>query len=380
MNLREELDRRHADGLLRRRLTLEGAQGPHVRVAGRDYLAFASNDYLGLANHPALAEAVAQGAQRYGVGAGASHLIVGHGRAHDTLEQELADFVGLPRALLFSTGYMANLGVVSALVGRHDEVFADKLNHASLNDAVVLSRARMRRYPHGDVRILGRLLAESAAPRKLVVTDGVFSMDGDVAPLKELLALCERHGAFLLVDDAHGFGVLGARGRGILSHFALASPSIIYMATLGKAIGVAGAFVAGHPDCVEILIQRARPYVYTTAFPPLLAAAVSASLAIVQEDEWRRDHLATLIRRLRQGLASGRWRLSPSTTPIQPLLVGGNQEALDLSEALRAQGLLVPAIRPPTVPRDSARLRISLSAAHTLKDIERLVDVLCALS
>ncbi len=351
-----------------------------MRVAGHDYLAFASNDYLGLANHPALAEAVTQAARRYGVGSGASHLIVGHGHAHDTLEQELADFVGLPRALLFSTGYMANLGVVSALVGRQDEVFADKLNHASLNDAVVLSRARMRRYPHADMGVLERLLAQSDAPRKLVVTDGVFSMDGDVAPMAELLALCERHGAFLLVDDAHGFGVLGEGGRGILNHFALASPRIIYMATLGKAVGVMGAFVAGDADCVETLIQRARTYIYTTALPPLVAAAVSASLAIVREDDWRRDRLATLIQRLRQGLAAGRWRLLPSTTPIQPLLVGGNREALELSEALRAHGLLVPAIRPPTVPRDSARLRISLSAAHTLNDIDRLVDALSSLN
>jgi 8-amino-7-oxononanoate synthase len=375
--LAAELADLESRGLKRQRRLLETPQGARVRVDGRDYIAFCSNDYLGLAAHPELIEAAREGAARYGVGAGASHLILGHLAAHHELEQRLAAFIGLPRALLFSTGYMANLGVVTALTGRGDAVFADRLNHASLNDAALLSRADFRRYPHLDLAALGRLLAASGARRKLVVTDAVFSMDGDVAPLPDLIALCERHDAWLLLDDAHGFGVLGSGGRGTPAHFNTGSPRLIYMATLGKAAGVFGAFVAGAAGMVEALVQRARPYIYTTAAPPLLSVALMKSLDLIRADEWRRHHLRNLIALLRERLKPGRWRLAPSSTAIQPLVIGGSDEAVAVSEHLARIGLLVPAIRPPTVPEGTARLRISLSAAHELADVERLAEAIC---
>lgn len=375
-DLPDELKELEAQGLLRRRRMLESAQGVHVRVDGRDYLAFCSNDYLGLASHPALIDAACRGAAQYGVGAGASHLVVGHSEAHHRLELALAAFVGLPRALLFSTGYMANLGVVSALLGRNDVVLADKLNHASLNDAALLSRARFLRYSHLDLAQLERTLASARGRRKLVVTDAVFSMDGDIAPVPELLDLCERHDAWLMLDDAHGFGVLGENGKGVLEHFGVGSERIVYMATLGKAAGVFGAFVAGSESLIETLIQRARTYIYTTAFPPLLATALLASLHLFREEGWRRGQLRELIGWFRSHLQLERWRLLPSDTPIQPLIVGDNDETVRLSEALRAQGILVPAIRPPTVPKGQARLRISLSAAHSREDLRRLCQAL----
>jgi 8-amino-7-oxononanoate synthase len=374
--LGRELDEREAAGLLRHRRLLESAQGAHIRVDGGELLSFCSNDYLGLANHPALIEAVRQAADEVGVGSGASHLITGHHRLHHELEDALAKFVNMPRALLFSTGYMANLGIVSALVGRGDEVFADRLNHASLNDAVVLSRATLKRYPHGDMEALEKLLAASVAKRKLVLADAVFSMDGDIAPVREMLALCEKYDAWLMLDDAHGFGVLGANGRGVLEHFGLHSPRIIYMATLGKAAGVAGAFVAGEPALIETLLQNSRTYIYTTATPPLLAAALLASLTIIETESWRRERLQRLIAALRDGLQLQRWQLAESMTPIQPLIIGSNDEALQVSERLLQRGILVPAIRPPTVPKGTARLRISLSAAHTEDDVARLVDAI----
>src|SRR4051812_30715984 len=276
-----ELTALDASSLRRRRRTLESAQSARVVVDGRDYVAFCSNDYLGLAADPRLIAAACEGAQASGVGAGASHLILGHTSAHHRLEIALAEFVHLPRAVLFSTGYMANMGVVTALVGRHDDVFADKLNHASLNDGVLLSRANFKRYAHADLAALERMLAASTARRKLVITDAVFSMDGDIAPVPDLIQLCERYDAWLLLDDAHGFGVLGGNGSGVLEHFGVASPRIIYMATLGKAAGVAGAFVAGEHNAIETLIQSARTYIYTTATPPLLAHALLASLEII---------------------------------------------------------------------------------------------------
>jgi 8-amino-7-oxononanoate synthase len=367
-----------ARGLRRERRVLESPQGARVTVDGRAYVAYCSNDYLGLAAHPELVAAVREGAERYGVGAGASHLILGHGAAHHALEERLAAFVGLPRALLFSTGYLANLGIVTALAGRGDAVFADRLNHASLNDAALLSRAEFKRYPHLDLNALERLLAGSRARRKLIVTDAVFSMDGDIAPVPELLALAERHDAWLVLDDAHGFGVLGRAGQGVLAHFGARSPRIVYMATLGKAAGVFGAFAAGVPDMVETLLQRARPYVYTTATPPLLAVAALKSLELVERQEWRRDRLKELVARLRARLALERWQLAPSETAIQPLVIGASAEAVAVSRALAREGLLVPAIRPPTVPQGTARLRISLSAAHELADVERLADALNA--
>jgi len=377
--LATELAELEEHGLQRKRRILETPQGARVTVDGRDYVAFCSNDYLGLASHPALIEAAREGAARHGVGAGASHLILGHAAAHHALEAALAAFVGLPRALLFSAGYLANIGVITALVGREDAVFADRLNHASLNDAALLSRANFRRYPHLDLAALERLLAAPRARRKLVVTDAVFSMDGDIAPVPELLALCERHDAWLLLDDAHGFGVLGRAGRGVLAHFDVQSPRVIYMATLGKAAGVFGAFVAAPGEVIEILVQRARSYVYTTAPPPLLAHALMKSLELIEREQWRRDRLAQLITLLKQGLIKKRWRLMPSGTAIQPLMIGTNEEAMAVSEALARAGLLVPAIRPPTVPQGTARLRISLSAAHEREDVERLAAALNAL-
>jgi len=375
-SLSEELHRLEADGLLRRRRVLDSPQGARIVVDGEEYLSFCSNDYLGLASHPALIEALQQGAARFGVGGGASHLVSGHFASHHDLETQLAAFVGLPRALLFSTGYMANLGIVTALMGRDDEVFADKLNHASLNDAALLSRAKLTRFPHLDLVALERRLAASRARRKLVAVDAVFSMDGDIASVPELLALCERYDSWLLLDDAHGFGVLGKDGRGVLEHFAVASPRIVYMATLGKAAGVAGAFAAGSETLIEYLIQRARTYIYTTAMPPPLAVATSASLGLIAAEGWRRERLAELIGVLRRSLNVSRWQLLPSATAIQPLVIGANRETLDVSEALRQRGLWVPAIRPPTVPKGQARLRISLSAAHQVADVERLAAAL----
>lgn len=374
--LSEDLKLLDTQGLRRRRRVLESAQGAQVMADGRPCLSFCSNDYLGLASHPALIEAMQQAAAQFGVGAGASHLVSGHSTLHHTLESELAVFAGQPAALLFSTGYMANLGVATALLGRGDEIFADKLNHASLNDAALLSRARLIRYPHLDLAVLEKRLAASKARRKLVVTDAVFSMDGDVAPVPALLALCECYDALLMLDDAHGFGVLGAEGRGVLEHFGAASGRIVYMATLGKAAGVSGAFVAGPLELVDYLVQRARTYVYTTATPPALAAALSASLRLVGEDAWRRKRLQELVAGLRQRLKLQRWRLMDSFTPIQPVIIGANEETLAVSEELRKRGIWVPAIRPPTVPKGEARLRITLSASHSLVDVERLAQAL----
>lgn len=370
------LHSRKSNGLYRHRLTLEGSQGAHVSIAGQNYLSFCSNDYLGLANHPELIEAVCEGAHQYGVGAGASHLIIGHHTSHHKLEEMLANFTGFPRALLFSSGYMANAGVVTALVGRGDEIYSDKLNHASLNDAAMLSHAKWIRYPHLDLAILEQRLSVSQANCKLVITDAVFSMDGDIAPVTELLALCEKYNAWLLLDDAHGFGVLGNQGRGIVSHFNFSSPRIIYMATLGKAAGVSGAFVAGQEVVIETLIQYARSYIYTTAMPPLLSYTLLKSLVLIKREGWRRRKLIQLTEHLKKELQLLRWNLLPSDTPIQPVIIGGNSEVMQIRNALQERGILIPAIRPPTVPKNSARLRISLSAAHSTKDIERLAAAL----
>jgi 8-amino-7-oxononanoate synthase len=346
-------------------------------------LAFCSNDYLGLAQHPALAEAAREAATRCGVGAGASPLVSGHSASNDALERELAAFVGLPRALYFYAGYAANVGIVPALAGRGDAVFSDALNHACLIDGARLSRATIHRLPHADLDALAGALQGSDARRKLIVTDAVFSMDGDVADIPALLALAERHDALLLVDDAHGFGVRGPQGRGSLAAAGLAgaqaSRRIVYMATLGKAAGVAGAFVAGDATLVEWLLQKTRSYLFATAAPALLAEALRASLRLVEHDDARRAHLQRLIRRLRDGLAGAPWRLADSHTPIQPLMVGANRDALALMEALAQRGLWVPAIRPPTVPEGTARLRIALSAAHRPDDVDRLVEAIhCA--
>lgn len=378
--LEAELSRRRAQKLYRERLVLESPQGVEVRVGAQTLLSFCSNDYLGLANDPRVIAAFQQGAQRYGVGAGASHLVSGHSRAHHALEEELADFTCAARALLFSTGYMANLGVMSALTERHDSIFEDRLNHASLIDAARLARARVTRYPHADVARLAEILKH--APRAgLVTTDAVFSMDGDIAPLAGLAGLASEHGARLLVDDAHGLGVLGQNGRGTLEHLGMPlAPPVILMGTLGKALGVFGAFVAGEEALIETLIQRARTYIYTTALPPAVAEAVRASLRIVREEGWRRDRLRALVARFRAGAERLGLVLLASPTPIQPVVLGTAEAALEASQRLREQGILVPAIRPPTVPEGSARLRITFSAAHEQKHVDRLLDALANIS
>lgn len=375
-NLGAELADLEQQGLRRHRRVLESRQGVRVRVDGREYLSFCSNDYLGLAADPRIAEMAAESIRQFGLGAGASHMVSGHHRTHDDLELALAKFSGLPRALLFSSGYLANLAVVTVLAGRSSDIFADRLNHASLNDAMILSRARCKRYPHCDPAALEALLMRSRAADKVVVTDAVFSMDGDIAPLSDIARLCERYGAWLVVDDAHGFGVLGENGGGALAHFGLDSPHIAYVGTLGKAAGVSGAFVAGSEQLVELLIQRARTYIFSTASPPLLAAALMKSIELMRAEDWRRQRLVELSARISSTLELRKWRLLPSQTAIQPLIVGENSAAVALSAALATEGILVPAIRPPTVPKGSSRLRISLSAAHTEADVDLLVKLL----
>ena len=375
--LSAQLEQLESDGLKRRRRTLEAPCGPLARVDGRDLISFCSNDYLGLASDPALIEAACAGARQWGVGSGASHLVSGHQAPHDLLEQRLASFTGFEKTLLLSTGFMANLGIVPALVGRGDAVFADKLNHASLIDAVQLSRADSQRYPHGDLTALERLLAKSTAKRKLILTDAVFSMDGDLAPLPELLELAERFDAWLVIDDAHGFGVLGPNGRGSLAHFAMPhAERIVYMGTLGKAAGGSGAFVAGSETVVEWLLQRARTYIFTTGSSPAMACALLAGLDLIEHGDDRRTHLRKLGAQLRDGLDDTRWQLMPSPTAIQPVIIGDNHEALRVANALFQRGLWVPAIRPPTVPKGTARLRVSLTAAHTGEQVAQLVDAL----
>jgi len=380
--LERELIRRRDSGLARTRRIVESAQGPRLSLGGRSVLAFASNDYLGLANAPAVVDAARDAIARWGVGAGASHLIVGHAAPHAALEDELAAFVAPcpgARALTFSSGYLANLAILTALASRDDVVFADRLNHACLTDGARLSRATFTRYAHCDVDALERAMTAGGGRRRFIVTDAVFSMDGDIAPLPDLLRLAEAFDAWLVVDDAHGFGVLGD-GRGTLAHFGLRSERIVYMGTLGKAAGVAGAFVAAHPSVIETLLQTARSYVYTTAAPPLLAAALSAALRAIRADGFRRARLTALIAAFRAGAADLPWTLLPSSTPIQPLIVGDVATALAVSDALLARDIFVPAIRPPTVPAGTARLRVSLSAAHAPEDVDALTAELHAIA
>ena len=365
--------------LLRVRQVYDGPQGAELTIAGRRYVNFCSNDYLGLARDPALTQALSDGAARFGVGSGASPLVCGHNSAHQALEAELATFTGRERALVFSTGYMANLGVVSTLAGRGDWVVEDRLNHASLIDAAILSRARLRRYPHVDVAALERILAQSASQNKLVLTDGVFSMDGDRAPLAAIARICARHGAWLMVDDAHGMGVLGKTGAGSLEVVGLGMEAVpILMGTFGKAFGVFGAFVAGSHVLIESLIQVARSYVYTTALPPALAETIRVSLRLVRAGSERRKHLSALIGRFTTKAAERGLPLTGSDTPIQPLILGEASKAVAVSEALKAHGILIVPIRPPTVPKGTARLRVTLSAAHSEDQVDHLVDALAA--
>jgi len=378
--LQPELDRRRHQHLYRSRRVSAGPQGPEMVLDGQPLLSFCSNDYLGLANHPELIQALQRGAERYGVGSGAAHLVNGHSAAHHALEEELAAFTGRQRALLFSTGYMANIGVMAALLGRGDTVYEDRINHASLIDGGLLSRASFKRYAHADVAALARQMQRQESGEALVATDGVFSMDGDIAPLKEIAALCRQQGAWLMVDDAHGLGVLGEQGRGSLSHLGLGSEDVpILMGTLGKAFGTSGAFVAGSQALIETLIQQARSYIFTTATPPAVAEATRTALRLVQRDEWRRQRLRELIAAFREGAQALGLPLMASETPIQPILAGNSEQALDWSRQLQAQGILVTAIRPPTVPEGSARLRVTLSASHTDEHLARLLDALANL-
>lgn len=393
-HLNRQLLERESRGLRRQRRTAESPCATRQEVVAtsrpaRHMLTFCSNDYLGLANHPILIDALAEGAERWGAGSGASHLVNGHSQAHSRLEDDLAAWLApcIPnaQALTFCTGYMANLALLTALGDASATIFADKLNHASLIDGALLAKAPMHRYAHRNLQVLAGQLESCSTPIKLIVTDAVFSMDGDLADLPDLLLLAERFDAWLIVDDAHGFGVLGAGGRGSLSHFHLCSERLIYMGTLGKAVGLSGAFVAAHPSVIDWLVQTARPYIYTTAAPPSIAHALRASLRFVggQQGAKRRAHLLSLIKLLRGQLAAlidshpelG-WRLAESDTAIQPLIVGSNEDALALSALLDTQGILVPAIRPPTVPVGSARLRITLSATHCETDVRHLVACL----
>jgi 8-amino-7-oxononanoate synthase len=370
------LEQRRNEGLYRHRLTLASAQGPKVRVEGREYLNFCSNDYLGLAAHPKVIERFRSAAAEYGVGSGASHLVCGHSAPHSELEEALAEFTGRARALLFSSGYMANTGILSSLLQRGDYVFEDRLNHASLLDGGLHSGARFQRFPHNDLRAL-ELKLKSANGPSLVVVDGVFSMDGDTAPLAELAGLSAAQGAWLMVDDAHGFGVLGERGIGSTEAAGLEPSAVpVLMATLGKALGTSGAFVAGSEVLIESLIQHSRNYIYTTALPPAVAAATLVSLSLLQEEAWRRHYLADLIQRFRQGAQQLNLPLMESSSAIQPLLVGEATAAVSLSEQLREEGVLIGAIRPPTVPAGTSRLRITLSAAHSEEQVDRLLDQL----
>lgn len=372
--LQARLEQRKAQDLLRQRLTLESAQSVRIKAEGREYLNFSSNDYLGLANHPKLIEAMQKAAKQYGVGSGASHLIIGHSEHHHALEEELAEFLGVERALLFSTGYMANYGVLTCLPDKNDLIIQDKLNHASLIDGGMASSAKMLRYAHADLESFERQMKQPAESR-LVVTDGVFSMDGDIAPLPDLIASCKKHKASLMIDDAHGFGVLGEQGKGSLEQFNLAQDTAdIYMATLGKALGGFGAFVAGSELLIESLIQFGRSYIYTTAMPAAVAAANRASLQLIQEESWRRKQLQKNIVYFRRLASEYNIPLMPSDTAIQPVLIGRNDKTLAISRALKEAGILLVAIRPPTVPENGARLRVTLTAEHTTDDIDYLLE------
>lgn len=374
--LRAGLHGLERENLARRRRVLDSPQGARVMVDGREVLNFSSNDYLGLAHHPRLRAAAHAAIDAFGTGAGASPLVSGHQRPHEEAEQAFARFCGAPRALLFGSGYAANLGILTALCDRHAQIFADRLNHACLNDGATLSRARFTRYGHLDLAALAARLAESDARVRVVATDSVFSMDGDLAPLPEMLALCERHDAWLVVDDAHAVGVLGKAGRGSLDHYRLASPRLIVMATLGKALGGYGAFVAGAPQAIEWLLQRARTYVYSTALPASAAAVARSAIEMLESDDSLVERLRGNIRRFRDGCGRAAIALPESISAIQPIIAGDAGEALRVSAALLERGFFVPAIRPPTVPQGSSRLRVSISAAHEPDAIDALVAAL----
>ncbi len=371
------LQQRHQQQLYRTPRIAESAQQTHMQINGKDYLTFCSNDYLGLANHPDIISAFQQAANEWGVGSGSAHLINGHSKPHQQLEEALAEFTGRERALLFSTGYMANLGVVSALMQDGDRVYQDRLNHASLLDAVKLSGARQIRFQHNDTQHLLQRMQKQISGQAMILADSVFSMDGNTAPVRKLAKIASDKGAWLMIDDAHGFGVLGNNGAGLLEQEGIAQDEVpILMGTLGKALGTSGAFVAGSHELIEYLIQTARTYIYTTAQPPAIAAAALASLQVVQQEGWRREHLRDLIQQFRAGARQLGLELMDSQTPIQPLVIGDSGEALEMSRRLEMEGILVTAIRPPTVPKGTARLRFTLSAGHSAANVERLLGAL----
>jgi len=379
--LNTELAARKTEHLYRSRKVLESPQSVEPVINGKKFLSFCSNDYLGLANHPDVVNRFKQAANQYGVGSGSAHLVSGHTKEHHSLEEELADFIGTERALLFSTGYMANLGVVSALCDRHSEIYEDKLNHASLLDAALLSRAKRIRYPHLDINNLEERLSSSESANKYIVSDGVFSMDGDLAPLNKLIALAEKNNATLMIDDAHGVGVLGEKGKGIIEYFGVDTKQVpVLVGTLGKAFGTAGAFVAGSEELIETLIQKSRSYIFTTAMPAAVAAATRESLSIIKEESWRRENLQILIRQFRKGACELGLNLIDSISPIQPVIIGSSKKTVSLSEKLLEKNILISAIRPPTVAEGTSRLRVTFSATHTEKHVEHLLTALRELS
>ncbi|MEY8193608.1 MAG: 8-amino-7-oxononanoate synthase [Cycloclasticus sp.] len=376
-DLSAQLDGIKQQQLYRSRQVIEGPQGAKVTIDGLSYDNFSSNDYLGLANHPKVAAAFKRAVDGYGVGSGSAHLICGHSHQHHALEEELAAFTGRERALVFATGYMANLGVIAGLLSKGDEVLQDKLNHASLIDGGLISGARFRRYPHGNLTRLEQLLQQSTVEKKLIVSDGVFSMDGDQADLKGLVSLADKSASMLMIDDAHGLGVLGETGAGIVQQQGLNQQQVpILMATLGKSLGTAGAFIAGSEDLIELLIQRARSYIYSTAMPAAIMAATRVSLQLCQQESWRRDKLRFLIGRFRDGAEQLGLQLMSSDTPIQPIILGSNETVMSVSKYLKRNKMLVGAIRHPTVPKNTERLRITLSASHSEAQVDRLLEVL----
>lgn len=378
--LAEEKAQRLAQSLWRQKQPLDSAQSTRVLLQGQWLHNFCSNDYLGLANDDELKHYAQQAITRDGVGAGSAALVCGHHREHQALQEELASWLGVEAVLLFGSGYLANMGVLTALLGKGDAVFQDRLNHASLLDGGLASGARQQRYAHNDCADLQRRIAASNARRSLVASDGVFSMDGDVASVQQLVEVCAQHSALLLLDEAHALGVIGVGGRGTVSAAGLSPDAVaLRIGTLGKAFGGYGAFVAGPKDLVEMIQQLARPAIYTTALPPAWAATMRKSLQLVESQDWRRQHLNQLINRLRAGLLQQGWALLPSFTPIQPVLVGSAQRALALAQALRRRGFLVSAIRPPTVPVGTARLRITLSAGHDQQSVDELLEVMADL-
>lgn len=379
--LKLALEQRKENHLYRSRKTLESPQSVEPIVDGKKVLSFCSNDYLGIANHPDVVKRFKQAADKFGVGSGSAHLVSGHSKEHHALEEELADFMGSERALLFSTGYMANLGVISTLCDRHSDIFEDKINHASLLDAALLSRAKRIRFPHLNTRNLEQRLSASNSENKFIVSDGVFSMDGDLAPLDKLVNLSEKNNATLMIDDAHGIGVLGKQGKGVIEHFGIDNKQVpILVGTLGKAFGTAGAFVTGSEELIETLIQKSRSYIFTTAMPAAVAAATRESLKILINENWRREKLQSLVKQFRKGARELGFELLDSITPIQPIIIGSSKKTLALSEKLLEKNILISAIRPPTVADGSARLRVTFSATHTEKHVDMLLNTLAELS